>query len=135
MHIYTCVESESSCSNEWPGSQKFSLKLAQPIHEKRVSNWDHQHNLLTFLNCFIRVVPIIPHYSPLPHPTPPPSSHSQSSPYCPGSWVICICSLTRSLPLFPPLSPSPLVSVSLFLVPHLSFNFAHLFLLFIRFLL
>ena len=43
-----------------------------------------------------------------------PCSHSQS-PHCyPYSWVIHTCSLTSPFPFFPPLSPSPLATVSPF---------------------
>lgn len=44
----------------------------------------------------------------------PPLSHSHSLPHCPCPTVIHTCSLTSPFP-FPPLSPSLLVAVTLFL--------------------
>ena len=60
---------------------------------------------LVFFNyyfCSITVFLISPHCSHLPLP---PSSHSQSPPCCLCPWVIYTCSLTKSFPFFPPISP------------------------------
>ena len=65
------------------------------------------------LNCYsVTVVPIFPSLPSSTQSTP--CSHSQSPHHCLCSCVIHTCSLTSPFPFFPPLSPSPLVSVSPF---------------------
>ena len=53
--------------------------------------------------CLITVVPIFPHYSPLPYPTPPPTFNP---PHCPCPWVLYTCSL-MTLSLLSPITPLP----------------------------
>ena len=83
--------------------------------------------------CSTRVVPISPHWFLLPHPKPAPQSIPTLLSMTMGHLYVF---LKQTFPLSPtnPLPPSPLVSVSLFLIfmPLVLFC---LFVLFIRFLL
>ena len=64
--------------------------------------------------CPSKVVSILP--SPLPSAPPIPASHPWSYPLWLCPWVLYICPLWPFFPYFPPLSLSPLVTVSLFFI-------------------
>ena len=122
----------------WPANQACALSGHQTsdllVRRPALSPLSHtsQGSFLLLLLLFYYNSP---NFSPLLFPVPLPC-HGQALPCCPCPWVTYTCFLTRPLPFFShPLSP-PLWSLSVCsLFPCLLFYFAHLFVLFIRFLL
>ena len=69
----------------------------------------------SFTSFYRYSITVVPFFSPFPSSTHPNlHSHSEFPQCCPCPWVIHTCSLSSPFPLFPPLPPSPLLTVSLF---------------------